>query len=161
MDQHALAGRKARGIEQVGPHGEEHFRQSRCVDQRDAARHRQNAFGRRGAELGIAATGNQRAHLIAHTPSADALAQFGDRAGHFHAENLGRARRRRITARALRQIGVVQPRRGHLDQHLAGFRHRFRRVVEDKATIGTGIVDADGFHAKRPCLGARVRHYYP
>ena len=87
--------------------------------------HGQAGAQRRDAIFGIAAAGDQRADLLPEQrfgawPGRD------HRSGDFEAEDVGRARRRRIEPAALEDVGAVDPRRGDLDQHFArpGARHR-------------------------------------
>ena len=72
-----------------------------------------------GDLLGVAATGQQRAHLVADGPAGDALAQLCDATGALHAE-IGRgAARGRVVALALQHVGPVQAGRGHVEDDLA------------------------------------------
>ena len=61
-------------------------------------------------------------------------------AGHFHAQNVGRAGRRRIKPTRLQQIGIVEARGRDLDQDFAGAGHRaWDLSPSDKPVIATGI----------------------
>ena len=129
MDQHALAGLELAALEEVVPDGEVVLRQRRGVQHVEALRRRQALRRRHGAVLGVGAARRQRAHRIADLPARDAVAERRDRAGGLEARQVRRARRRRIGAGALREIGPVHAGRRDLDQDLAGLglRHRPRR----------------------------------
>ena len=106
VDQHGLALGREAALEQVGPDGEQRFRQRRRLGQVEPVRDRQAGARGRDAIFGIAAAGDQRADRFANE-LLGALACFDDLAGDFEAEDVRRARRRRVEAAALEDVGPV------------------------------------------------------
>ena len=65
MDEEDLPRLQVRGHEDVAPHRRRDLDEPGRVDERHPARHRQELTDRHGDLLGVAATRQQRAHLIA------------------------------------------------------------------------------------------------
>jgi hypothetical protein len=144
-----LARLQAAAVEHVAPHGEEGLGQRGRLDVAQALGHRQALAHRRHAQLGITATGHQRADAVADLEAGrrHRLGIAGhDLAGHFQAGNVGRARRHRVVAGALQHVGPVHAAGLDADQHLAGTRGglgaRAQRATPRRAVGG----DFDGFH---------------
>ena len=97
--------------------------------------------------LGVAAAGQQRAHLVTRPPAGDAVADGPDPAGAFQARVRRRARRRRVAALPLHQVGAVDTAGGDLDDHLAGAGDRvgYLKPAQDVGFAGLG--DDDGVHS--------------
>ncbi len=155
MDQHALAGLELAALEEIVPHGEIVLRQRRRAQHVEALRRRQALRRGHGAVLGIGAARRQRAHGIAHLPAADARAQRRHGAGGFETGQIRRARRRRIEAGALGDVGSVDARRRDLDQQLAvlGLRHRPRRRHQRFGPAR--LLDLDTGHRRGQCAHGR------
>ena len=68
VDQHRFAGVEANALEEVVPDGEVGLGHACRFAHRQARRQRQAEARRRGAVLGVAAAGRQRAHLVADAP---------------------------------------------------------------------------------------------
>ena len=92
--------------EDVAPHRAHDLRQRRGVRERHAVRHRQQLAGRDRDALGVAAAGEQRAHLVARRPVAGAVAHGADGAAALQPEVRRRARRRRVEALPLQDVGA-------------------------------------------------------
>ena len=88
--------------------------------------------------LGVAASGEQEEDAL---PGALHLAR------RLEAEDLRGARRRRVLALRLQQVGAVHGGRAHVDDDLAGAGHRIRRLAPDERFGSAGLRDEDGFHA--------------
>jgi hypothetical protein len=146
VDQRRLARREACGIEEIGPHGEERLGQRRRVEKVHAARHRQHATLRSGAEFRIAATGDERANLVADFEFADISCAFDYFARNFHSENRRGAFRRRVKPFRLQEIGAVQARARDLDQHLASLEHGLWCFGDDEPVIRPRIFNLNRAH---------------
>jgi hypothetical protein len=109
-------------VEEVGPDGEEGFRQRRRLHRVVAAREGQRLGRRHGAILRIAAAIGERADLIAHPIGGDALAERHDLAGDLQAEDGAGIGRRRIVALALQHVRPVDARRRDANEDLAACR---------------------------------------
>jgi hypothetical protein len=82
----------------------------------------------RGHVLGVSAAAEQAKDALSRLPHPRRRAGFGDLAGKLDPGNLrGEARRRRIFALSLQQVGAVERRRAHPHQHLVG---RDRRLAD-------------------------------
>ena len=126
VDQDPLSALQASSDEHVVPHGECCFGNRGRRHDVEPARNRQALHGRRRAEFGVAAAGNQGAHLVVDMEAGGARAarpDFDDRPRHFKTGNIGRARGRRIAAAALQGVRPVDAGRCHLDQHFAVLWH--------------------------------------
>ena len=81
---------------------------------------RHHLAGGDGDELRVTAARQQSADLLPDGPSVDSVADLGDGPGHLESEGLAGARRGRIVARGLQQVGAVDTRRAHLDEDFTG-----------------------------------------
>jgi hypothetical protein len=115
-----LAGAEPGDADQVGPDRAGDLGEARGLDQRYPVRHGKDLAGRYRDLLGVAAAGQQRAHLVAGVESLDPGASFGDAAGALQARMLGRAGRWRVEPAALEQVGTVDRGGDHVDQDLTG-----------------------------------------
>ena len=95
--------------------------------------------GRDAHVLGLRAAADDAEHAVAGLESGDVGAGALDDARELEPGDVGRdARRRRVEAGALHQIGAVQPGTVHPDEHLVG------------ARLGTGAVGDDELRRPRP-----------
>ena len=108
MNQHPIAIGREAALEQIDPDGEQGLRHRRRFDQRQAGGDRQAGAGRCGAIFGISAARDQRADLLPKQMLCVA-ARFDDGPGDLEPENVGRARRRRISPRRWRMSGRLTP----------------------------------------------------
>jgi hypothetical protein len=102
----------------------------------------------RNAVLCIAATRHEGAHAITFAPALCVAAARRNRAGHFQSGDITRARRGRIFALALHQVGPVHSGRRDADQHLSPFRLRQRHLNRLKHFRSAGFSDADDNHVR-------------
>ncbi len=125
VDQDRLARGEPPALEHVVPDRERVLGQARGLEERQPSRRRQAVPGRRDAELGVAAAGRQRAHLVTDAPSGHGRTDRRDGAGDLEPDDRRRSRRRRIVARSLDAVGPVDACVADADQHVArgGSRH--------------------------------------
>ena len=81
-----------------------------AVDQVDAVGHRHHLPGRHGHPLGVPAAGQQRAHLVADRPARRRPRRARRSAAALQAEDVRGARRRRVEALPLQEVGAVDGR---------------------------------------------------
>ena len=91
-------------------------------------------------------------HPVADGDVGDAGAEGAHGAG-----DLGAGRERQLGLDLVlllddQHVGVVDRRRLHVEQHLAGLRQRRRQVVDDEAVGRSPGMAADGFHGRFPRL---------
>lgn len=148
MDEHAFAFGQARHLEEVGPDGEEGFRQRGGLDGVVPLGEGQGLPGRHGAILRITAAIGERADLVARFKFADAFAERHHFSGNFEAEDRACVLRRRIGALPLRDIGAVDA--GRLDPHQdfasgGGWQRCLRKLHHLRATMGGKVDEAHFF----------------
>ncbi|MOA02315.1 hypothetical protein D3C78_1217620 [compost metagenome] len=131
MQQHLLARQQAAQLEQVEPGGGVDLRQHRGLLQTQPLGHRQGVAGIHHHLLGHAAAGQQRAHPVAHAP-ATAGPHLADHSGALQTQHRGHARRRRVQAVALQQVGSVETGGRHANADLPdiAFRARLRAPLQ-------------------------------
>ena len=83
-------------------------------------RHRQQLAGRDRHPLRVPAAAEQRAHLGADRPAGHPVAERGDPARALQPRVRRGARRRRVVALPLQEVGPVDRAGDDLDEHLAG-----------------------------------------
>ncbi|MNV72135.1 hypothetical protein D3C71_1652000 [compost metagenome] len=127
MQQNLFPGLEGRQLEQVQPGSGVDLGNGRRLYQAQALGHRQYVTAIDHHFLGHAATGQQGTHPVAHLPGR-ARPDFADHACAFEPEEFTGTRRRRVQARALQQVGAIEPRRGDADAHLAYVTGRARRL---------------------------------
>ena len=149
MDEEGLALPEPSALEDVGPDREEGLGDAGGLDHREALGHRQALPLRRGAVLGIAAAGDERADAVAALPALHVIADRDDRAGDLEPRYVRRAGRRLIHAPPLQHVGPVHPGGRDLDEHLVrpDLRHVALRRLEDAGLARRG--DLDGGHLVR------------
>ena len=148
MDEDAFPFGEARHLEEIGPDGEEGFRQSRGFDGVVTLREGQGLPGRHGAILRIAAAIGERADFVAQLEFGNAFTQSNHLAGDFKAEDRACILRRRIGALPLCHIRPVDARRLDLHQNLAfcGLRQRrLRKPHHLRAAMGREVDEAHCF----------------
>ena len=130
--------------EDVRPDGAGDLGQRRGGGQLDAGGPGQQLPRRDGDPLGVAAAGEQRAHLVADRPAGHALADLADDAAALQAEDVAGALRRRVEALPLQEVGAVHRRRRDVDDHLARAAHRVGHLApaEHLGTAGLATVTA-------------------
>jgi len=131
----------------VGPDGARGLHQPARVDQVQPVRHRHHLPGGDRDPLRVTATGQQRADPVASRPAGHPRAQLGDGAGNLQAEVLRRARRRRVGAFPLQQVGAVDPGRGNVHDELTGAGDRIRDLLPGQLIGTTGGPHDDCMHA--------------
>ena len=114
------------------------------------ARHGQHLLGGRDDPLGVAATVEEGADLVADLPLLDAVTDGCDATADLEARILRRARGRRVVAEPLHDVGTVDPGRHDVDEHLPGTRDGVGHLVEDEAVGVSGLRDGDGAHEPEP-----------
>jgi hypothetical protein len=88
------------------------------------------------AQLGLPAAADDRHHAIALGEAVGAGSARGDLPGELQAGDVGRrARRRRVVARALVDVGAVDTGRADADQHLPGARLRIGVLGDDDLAV--------------------------
>ncbi len=94
--------------------------------------------------LGVAAAGEQGAHLVADRPARDALAEAATSPLHSSPGYSRRTGRRRVEALALHEVGAVDAGRDDVDEHLAGAGGRGGTSSRTRASgpPGSGMVMA-------------------
>ena len=85
LNQQSFASLQGGTVKHIAPHRKKSFRQRSRFDITQALRVRQALGNRRGAELGIAATGHQGAHTV--TQLQPGLRQFCRISAHHHTGN--------------------------------------------------------------------------
>ena len=147
MDQHPLTRLQATAHEQVGPDGEEGFRQACGLQQPEAMRDWQGVVSGRQRVLRVTAPRQQGTDLFPQPRSRNTRPDGNNLACRFQTGQGGRPRRRRIFARPLQRIGPVHPGSSHPDQNLAqpGLGHG--RDGGRQNLWPTGCRDRDNLHA--------------
>ena len=128
VDERERARRGRRHVAHRRPDGQHRLGQRRGILERNAIGSRQHLHRGHRDLLGVSAPGEQRAHARADRPAVDALADGADRARALQPDDLRRARRRRVLARGLHQVGTVHGGRDDVDDHLAAPGHRIGRI---------------------------------
>ena len=103
------------------------------------AGHGQHLPGGHADQLGVATSRQQRAHLVADRPAVDAVTDRVHRAADLEAGVVRRARRRRVEAHPLHDVGAVDPGRRHPDPDLAGSRLRVGDVGQHERRSVAGL----------------------
>ena len=151
MHEQRLARSQARGHEDVRPHGAHDLGQPAGLDQVDTGGQRQHLAGGHGDLLGIAATGQQGAHLVADRETrVDVGSERGDAAGALETGVRRRARRRGVVPLPLQDIGAVDGRGDDVDQHLARSGSDVVDVLPLQHVGPAGFGDHDRLHAHHP-----------
>ena len=122
----------------------EHFRQGRRLDEGEAPRHFQDLARRHHDGFGIASAGKQGAHVVAHIDTRNAISHRFDDAGALEAENVARARRRRIVAFPLDKVGAIDGAGAIGDANVPGTRLAER--LSDVRPAKPFANDLNGFH---------------
>ena len=123
------------------------------LQQGQPGRHRQQLAGRDRDPLRVPAAAEQRAHLVADGPAGHAVAERGDPARALQPRVRRGARRRRVVALPLQEVGPVDRAGGDLDEHLAGAGLRVRHLGPLQHLGTAGLADRDRVHG--PSLGGR------
>jgi hypothetical protein len=108
-----------------------------------------------GAVFGVAAAVGERRHVVADGPAGRAVSKSYDLARDFEAEKIGRARRCRVEALALHEVGAVDPRRLDADQHFPGRGARHRATARNQH-----LRPARGRHLDHGHIGRHGPHRY-
>ena len=148
MHEQPFAGLQPGHVEGIGPDREEGLGQGGGLDEREPGRHGQGVGLMDQAVLGIAAAMGKRADQRARNVAGDAGADGDHLAGDFEAGQIRCARRWRIAAFALGNVGPVHARSGHLDQDLAGARLRHGARFERENFRPAGAGDGDYIHRR-------------
>ena len=145
MKERRLPGAQPAALEDVGPDGEERFRNRAGGDQIDTRRDRKTLLRGRHAHRRVTAARHERAHRVADLPLPDVGADGGDRAGHLETGDVARAGRRRIRASTLKHVRPVHAGAGDSNENFLGTRHRIRTLDrhEHLGTARTADLDAD------------------
>jgi hypothetical protein len=129
-------------LEQVYPDREEGFRHAGCLNEAQLRRYRQAQARRRHRIFGIAATRQQGADRSADQVRRDVLSRSNGDPGCLQPENVGGARRWRISAQPLDNVGPVHSGRGDPDQDLVRAWHR-HRPLDDPENVGAARIGRD------------------
>ena len=149
MDEERLARFQRAALEHVVPYGEERLGDRRRFGEREAVRYRQGVGLVHHAIVSVAAARRQRTDQVALVPARRAGAERGDLAGDFEARKVGGARRRRICALPLEDVGTVDAGRPDPDQDLAFARLRNRALFRLEHQRAAGLADRHCRHALR------------
>jgi hypothetical protein len=87
VDEYRPAGPEPATVNQIGPDGEEVFRQGGRLREIEPARDRQAVAGVSHAIFRVAGSGRQRADLVAEVPPGDCVAACRNTAGDLQSEN--------------------------------------------------------------------------
>ena len=148
MDQQRLASLQRATLEHIVPDRHQRFRDGAGLQHRQRRRHRHRLGSLRDAVLRIAATGNQRHHLVAELVLAGACADRDDFACNFKAGQIAGAGRRRIRTGSLRDVGTIDACGYHLDQDFARPGAGHRAGFGQKHLRAAGLADADHGHLR-------------
>ena len=103
--------------------GDEHLGHAARGDEVERVGHRRALRRGHGEQLGLPATTGDAEHARAERGRGDAVAVRDHLAGELEPGDVGgRARRRRVEAGALHEIGAVEPGAVHPHEHLTGSR---------------------------------------
>ena len=161
VDQQRLAFGGHPAFEDVVPDREQSLGNRRGLVQRHSCRHGQAMPEMGEAVFGIAAAGDERADLLAEQRFGRALAQRDDFARYLEARDRRGARRRRVEALPLDDVGAVDPGMADPDQHLVFSRLRNRQRFGAEYLRPAGFVEPhcshrirqNLTHCKTPCRG--------
>ena len=107
--------------------------------------------GRCNTPLGVSSARHQSANPVADRQSGrihgGRIARFDDTC-HLQAGNIRRARRHRVTAGALQDVGSIHPTGCHANQHFTDSRHRILPHSRDQHLRRAGLLDFNDFHVK-------------
>ena len=114
-----------------------------------------------GDALGVGTAGLDAHHPVAHLPHRHPCADVDDGAGELEAGDLGlHPPRIGVQPHPLQQIGAVQRRRRHLDEHLVGPRHRIGDIFDGEdlgSTVGVQDDSAHGADSHTGTIGLMCR----
>jgi hypothetical protein len=96
--------------------------------------------------LRVAAARQQCHGAIPGAPARHAIGHLDYFARALETEDLGRARRGRVQALALQQVGAIHRRCRHANAQRIGYQLRRRNVADAQVGLVTGLVDDDGSH---------------
>ena len=153
VNEQGLAGLERAAVEDIRPDGKVGFGDRGRLDRRQPERPRQGVRFVRDAVVGVAAAGNERRHPRAFGISGGAGAARHDRAGDLEAEDVARARRRRVEPHALEDVRPIDAGRLDLDQDFAGPGEGPRTRLDHKNLRPPGAGRRDRAHRLLP-----VRH---
>jgi hypothetical protein len=138
VDQHQLAGRQVRRHHQVRPHRARDLGQSGGLVQGNRVRYWHYLPGGDGDELRITPARQQSTGLLPDGPLSHVAADRGDGPGHLEAEDLAGAAWRWVVAGGLEEVGPIDSRGAHLDEHFAVARGDVWDVLPDELIFGLG-----------------------
>ena len=118
VDQHRLTLAEVHVVE-VREDGGRHLDQPGRADQVDPCGRRDDLTGRHAHQFGVATAGEQGDALVADAPAGDVVADRLDGAGDLEADHVADARRGRVVALPLQQVGPVDPGGPDADDDLA------------------------------------------
>ncbi len=142
MDQDAFTGPQAAPVEEIRPDREERLRNRGGVALRDRLRDAQALFRRGDAVLSVSPARHQRADALSHAEALD-VADGDDLSADLESRNVGGARRRRIFAHPLHDVGAIDARGGYPNQDFTGARlwNGSRDEPEDVRSARSGDLD--------------------
>ena len=146
MNEQPLALSQARGHDEVAPHRAGHFWQRCGLDERDRRRDAHELAYRNGDAIGVAATGEERGHLIADRAGGHARAELTDGARALESEDVARTRGRGVVALSLHDVGAVHGRCGDVDDDLTRTGLRVGDFVPGQHARVTWRCNDDGAH---------------
>ncbi|MNG07426.1 hypothetical protein D3C84_907250 [compost metagenome] len=149
MNQRALAFAGAAHFEQVGPYGEEGFRDRCSLYLVHARRDRQGLARRDRAILRVAAAIGQRTDFVADDEFADTGADGDHLTRHFQPRNRVHAGFHRVFAGTLQHVRAIDPGGVHADQHFAGTCRGHGDLTRLQDFGSTGLGDFDVGHGVR------------
>ena len=100
----------------------------------------------RGSLLGVSAARYQSHRAIADFPPGCSGADCGDFASDFHPDDLRRARRRRIEALPLEQVGAIDARSADANQDFVGLDRRLGHLADFQRVFIAGFLNDYCFH---------------
>ncbi|CAB4743304.1 unannotated protein [freshwater metagenome] len=146
MHEEPLALSQASGHDEVAPHRAGHFWQRCGLNERDWRRDAHELAYRNSDSIGVAATGEERGHLIADRAGGHACTELTDGAGAFEAEDVARTWGWGIEALSLHDVGAVHGRCGDVDDDLTRAGLRVGDFVPGEHARVTGRCNDDGAH---------------
>ena len=145
MNDDALVVAEDGGREQRRPRGREREADAGSSDEVERLRNAMQLARRHAGVLGVSAIAlaaerlECRDNLVADPPAVDLRAELGDLAGHVHAEDVRQRLADEELAAAMKEVGVVDRRGVHPQQHFTGARHGHRHILVAQRCLDTDL----------------------
>jgi len=158
MDEDRVARSRASEAK-VRPHGARGLHETRCLHEAHSRRNRKDEANVGDAELGVAPTREERAHLVADAEGLHARPHGVDHARHLKTRPGGRALGGCVVTLALKDVRAVDPGGGDAYSYLPGAGNRNRALFDAKHLRTTKIGNSENYHRETPGSAVMDEYY--